>query len=165
MAKYNHWQNGELLAVLRQLSDEQLHRDIGLFFHSVMATINHILWVDQLWLSRIAGRPEILAHKPQNGVNIYQMSTEICQNLAEYSQMRIKMDETIMVWANQVDNAYLHGNFNYTTTEGQAKTNPVAMAVCQLFNHQTHHRGQVHGALHQFGVKPYTTDIPYMPQA
>ena len=42
-------------------------------------------------------------------------------------------------------------------------TRPKAACVLQLFNHQTHHRGQVHAMLTAAGTKPEDTDIPFMP--
>ena len=36
--------------------------------------------------------------------------------------------------------------------------------VTHLFNHQTHHRGQVHCMLTQAGERPSDTDLPFMPE-
>ena len=41
-------------------------------------------------------------------------------------------------------------------------TKPAWLLVTHLFNHQTHHRGQVHCMLTQSGIKPDVTDIPVM---
>ena len=37
------------------------------------------------------------------------------------------------------------------------------MLVTHMFNHQTHHRGQVHCMLTQAGAKPSDTDLPFLP--
>ncbi|MEO1960220.1 MAG: DinB family protein, partial [Paracoccus sp. (in: a-proteobacteria)] len=37
------------------------------------------------------------------------------------------------------------------------------LVVMQLFNHQTHHRGQIHAMLTAAGEKPGATDIAFMP--
>ena len=41
---------------------------------------------------------------------------------------------------------------------------PKWLLVTQLFNHQTHHRGQVHCMLTQAGGKPHDTDLPFLPE-
>jgi uncharacterized damage-inducible protein DinB len=40
---------------------------------------------------------------------------------------------------------------------------PRALLVAHMFNHQTHHRGQVHAMLTAAGATPGDTDLPFMP--
>jgi uncharacterized damage-inducible protein DinB len=40
---------------------------------------------------------------------------------------------------------------------------PKWLLVTHMFNHQTHHRGQVHCMLTQAGSKPGDTDLPFTP--
>ena len=42
-------------------------------------------------------------------------------------------------------------------------TRPRWVLVTHMFNHQTHHRGQVHSMLTQAGGRPSDTDLPFMP--
>jgi len=42
-------------------------------------------------------------------------------------------------------------------------TRPRWMLVTHMFNHQTHHRGQVHSMLTQAGGRPGDTDLPFLP--
>ncbi len=39
------------------------------------------------------------------------------------------------------------------------------IAVAHMFNHQTHHRGQVHGLLSQAGIDPPSLDLPVFQKA
>ena len=48
---------------------------------------------------------------------------------------------------------------------GRELTSPRALLVTHFFNHQTHHRGQVHAQLTGFGIKPGITDLPFGPDA
>lgn len=52
MARYNSWQNGSQFQAAGRLSDAQRREDLGAFFKSIQGTLNHILWADQMWLSR-----------------------------------------------------------------------------------------------------------------
>ncbi|MGD1950514.1 MAG: DinB family protein, partial [Leptolyngbyaceae cyanobacterium] len=44
------------------------------------------------------------------------------------------------------------------------RTVPRWALVTHMFNHQTHHRGQVTTLLSQMGLDIGSTDIPFMPQ-
>ena len=43
-------------------------------------------------------------------------------------------------------------------------TKPRWQLLMHFFNHQTHHRGQVHAMLTQAGGKPHATDLFVMPE-
>ena len=58
MARYNHWQNESLYAAADTLPDEARRQDRGAFFKSIHATLNHLLWADNIWLSRLSDLPE-----------------------------------------------------------------------------------------------------------
>ena len=53
MARYNHWQNQEIYAAANRLSDAARHEDRGAFFGSIHATLSHLYWADQIWMSRL----------------------------------------------------------------------------------------------------------------
>src|SRR5207248_11065143 len=55
MARYNRWQNDNLYAIADSLSDGERRRERGAFFGSIHATLNHLLWADRIWMSRLAG--------------------------------------------------------------------------------------------------------------
>ena len=53
MARYNRWQNENLYGAADELSDEARRMDRSSFFKSIHATLSHILWADQIWMSRL----------------------------------------------------------------------------------------------------------------
>jgi uncharacterized damage-inducible protein DinB len=57
MARYNRWQNENLYGAADALSDAERQRTRGAFFGSIHATLNHLLWGDRIWMSRLAGTP------------------------------------------------------------------------------------------------------------
>lgn len=57
MAAYNRWQNENVYGGAETLSDADRKRDRGAFFGSIHGTLNHILWADEVWMGRFAGRP------------------------------------------------------------------------------------------------------------
>ena len=157
MARYNRWQNENLYTVADALSDTERRRDRGAFFGSIHATLSHLLWADGVWMHRLAGWP-----KPDGGI---KESTAL---IAEWDALRAARDEAdgrLITWADGVDPRWLAGELNYYSGAlGKTLSKPVWLLVTHLFNHQTHHRGQVHAMLTQAGGKPHDTDLPFMPE-
>jgi uncharacterized damage-inducible protein DinB len=76
---------------------------------------------------------------------------------------REAFDETIVNWAGGLDAAALAGDLTwFSGAAGRELTKPKGLLIAHLFNHQTHHRGQVHCMLTQCGVRPGDTDLPIL---
>ena len=61
---------------------------------------------------------------------------------------------------------FLQGELSwYSGAVGREVSKPYGLLVTHFFNHQTHHRGQVNGALTALGQKLDDTDLPFMPEA
>ena len=158
MARYNRWQNSSLCAAADGLSDAERRKDRGAFFRSIHETLSHILWADQMWLSRFGA-----CEKPQAGIS---GSTAVYAGWAEMMTARQAMDETIIGWADGLDEKSLAADLTWFSGAAQAEVSrPVWSLVTHIFNHQTHHRGQVHAMLTAAGAKPDDTDIFLMPEA
>ena len=57
MADYNQWMNAKVYAAAASLPPEELRRERGAFFGSLLATLNHVMVGDILWLQRYAKHP------------------------------------------------------------------------------------------------------------
>ena len=57
MADYNQWMNARMYAAAASLSPEELRRERGAFFGSLLGTLNHVMVGDTLWLQRYAKHP------------------------------------------------------------------------------------------------------------
>ncbi len=67
-----------------------------------------------------------------------------------------------MVWLGRlaaVPDDFAQRTMRYRNTQGVAREHPVWQALTHLFNHQTHHRGQVTTLLAQAGVDVGVTDL------
>jgi uncharacterized damage-inducible protein DinB len=155
MARYNSWQNQNLYSAADRLSDEARRQDRAAFFGSIHATLNHLLWADEIWMSRFWGTP-----RPQAGI---PESTSLRPGWDELKRDRAAFDKKIIAWADELDDSVLSGDLTYYS--GAAKrdiTAPKWLLITHLFNHQTHHRGQVHCMLTQAGVRLSDTDLPFL---
>jgi uncharacterized damage-inducible protein DinB len=73
-------------------------------------------------------------------------------------------DVAIAEWAESLQETDLDEDLIwFSGATGAEVTKPVALLVTHMFNHQTHHRGQIHAMLTAAGVRPGATDLFIMP--
>ncbi len=158
MARYNQWQNDSLIEAANSLDDVQRKTDRGSFFGSIQNTFSHILWADQLWLSRFAGTAA-----PKGGI------TQSVDQFTDWSALcpqRTQFDKIILNWAKNVKSIWFSGDLSwFSGAINQEVTKPKKLLILQFFNHQTHHRGQIHAMLTAAGAHPNDTDVPFMPNS
>ncbi|MEL7100118.1 MAG: DinB family protein [Pseudomonadota bacterium] len=158
MARYNAWQNRQLTEALEGQPDEVLHEDRGAFFGSIFSTLNHILWGDAMWMSRLV--PGVDA--PSVGADGHTIFTP---TFGVWSAERFRMDGAIRVWADGLNTIDLTGDLTWHSgMTGKTLSKPMSHCVVHMFNHQTHHRGQVHAMVTAAGLKAPVTDIVFMPE-
>jgi uncharacterized damage-inducible protein DinB len=157
MARYNRWQNENLYGVADGLSDEERRRERRAFFGSIHKTLSHLMWADRIWMSRFADLP-----RPEGGI---PESVSLYPDWEPLRRERAAFDATMIGWADGLDEAWLDGALTwYSGGARRELTKPRWVTVTHMFNHQTHHRGQVHSMLTQAGGKPHDTDLFIMPE-
>ncbi len=155
MAAYNSEMNRRLYAAAARIPDTERRAERGAFHGSLHATLNHLLWGDRMWMSRLAGWD-----KPPAGV---AASRTLHEDFDDLRAARQAADAAIEAWAAGLDEAALAGDLTwFSGGTGREWTLPRWITVTHLFNHQTHHRGQVHCLITQAGVTPDDTDLPFI---
>jgi uncharacterized damage-inducible protein DinB len=155
MAEYNAWMNAKVYAASATLPHAALHEDRGAFFGSIYLTLNHIAYSDLAFLSRFTGQP---AEVPPLGEDLFG-------GFEPLRQEREQLDRRIVNWAATLTPEWLSPPLTYISrVDGLERTIPKWVLVTHLFNHQTHHRGQVCSLLSQFGIDVGSTDLPFMPR-
>lgn len=127
--------------------------DRGAFFGSIHNTLAHILWGDSLWMSRFDGW-----QPPTDEAGI------VIANWVDLKQERMAADARFINWGERVQLNDLQGDLAWYS--GALKCDlvkPRAVCVMQIFNHQTHHRGQVHAMLTAASATPHDTDLAFIP--
>lgn len=153
MAEYSHWMNQNLYRVCASIPEDDRHRDLGAFFQSIHGTLNHILFGDRVWLGRLTGEP--FRHS---------IGEELYTDFDELRRQQEIADRQVLAWSKQLDNDWLLQPFVYTSNiYQQTRVLPTWILVTHMFNHQTHHRGQLTTLLTQLGYEPGITDLPWMP--
>jgi uncharacterized damage-inducible protein DinB len=152
LARYNRWQNENLFGVADHLSDDERRRERGAFFGSIHGTLSHVLWGDCVWMNRFSD-----VAKPSVGI---AGSKTLYPDWDGLKRERGAMDALIIRWSDGVDPAWLASDHKWFSNAAQREmSNPMWSLVTHFFNHQTHHRGQVHAMLTQAGARPGDTDL------
>ena len=158
MARYNNWQNANLIAAAGNLSDAERRRDRGAFFGSIFATLVHLYWADTMWMHRFTG--SVSAH----GATPADSPGEV-DDWQTYCDGREVLDRLISDWAANVSADALLADISYfSAAVNRQITEPLGLIATHMFNHQAHHRGQVHVMLTAAGARPGDTDLPLMPK-
>jgi uncharacterized damage-inducible protein DinB len=155
MAAYNAEMNRRVYAAAERLPDAERRAERGAFWGSIHRTLSHLLWADQMWMSRfgVGGRPD--ARIADSG--------EYVEDFAELGAARREMDARIEAWAAALTPADLEGDLAWHSGAiGRDMVTPRALCVMHIFNHQTHHRGQVHALLTAAGEATGATDLPFV---
>ncbi len=158
LARYHAWATQVLLdKSLQHLSDEQWHRDSGLFFGSVHRTVNHLLVTDNIWFARFA-----------EGISPRMaLDTELFH---ERDPLVAAWRHAVQRWPDWVERLshdaadMLDGELSYTRNNGETVRLPFAPTLGHVFNHATHHRGQISAAITSMGLAGPELDWVYQLQ-
>lgn len=155
MARYNVWATRRLLAQVDLLAEADYRRDLGLFFKSVHGTLNHLLVVEHaLWFPRLAeGVSPAVALDAELEPDRERLRSRLTDAVAAWGPL-------LQAWPDERLQAQLH----YRRMNGQAVSLPVAPTLQHVFNHGTHHRGQITAALTALGQPAPELDLVYMLQ-
>ena len=145
---YMLWADRQMLKSVRSVRPEDLTRDAGVSFRSLLGTMAHILGGEKLWLSRFLGHPVSVVLGPDDFPDLLSWITAWEENASGVEAFLAGLtDEQLTVpltWTNQ---------------EGVTHTRSLWQPVLQLVNHSTYHRGQVISLLRQMGYPVECTDL------
>ncbi len=115
MAEYSVWQNNSVFGAADSLDDDERRQDRGAFFGSIHGTLNHLLWGDQIWMSRFAGTQEPKSPTIPGSVD----------QIADWGQLkreRRAFDGLIVNWMGEVEQNWLHGTLTGFQSRRTAKS-------------------------------------------
>ncbi|HXV73633.1 MAG TPA: DinB family protein [Sphingomonadales bacterium] len=151
LARYNAWANRRLYAACGKLPEGVYLKERPSFFGSIHKTLNHVLAADRIWLSRFektGGVPKAL-------------DALLAKDFTEMKTAREAEDKRIFKFAAGLNDERVNAVFHYHDLKGALHAVPMHLCLAHFFNHQTHHRGQVHGMLSGEELDPPPLDIIY----
>ena len=155
LARYNVWATARLLDAVRALPEDNYRRDVGLFFHSIHGTLNHLLVGEHLlWFVRFAeGRSPTVALNAEVEPDRARLDARLREGAARWAPLIASFSP-----------GRWDGTLDYTTMRGTAASLPFAATLAHVFNHGTHHRGQITAALTALGQPSPELDLVYFLQ-
>jgi len=162
MSLYNQRMNEQLMQSCKALSNDLLEKDTDSFFPNIISYWNHILFGDLILIERLAlneigslsAQDLVTFPTPKSPQDIYH------RKLTDIAILRKRLDELLIQYCTHLTDEECDKFISYTTTEGDFITKAVADVTQHIFNHQTHHRGQLTCVLSQFGVDYGCMDLP-----
>jgi len=164
MAQYNQWMNNKLYTVAMQVSAEDLVKDQGAFFKSILGTLNHIMVADVLWFKRMASHEANFANLQlfRDHENPGSLKEVLYADISELCAERQRMDNAILAFVAALSEDELNSELDYCSTEGSAYRDRLEVLLQHVFNHATHHRGQLTTLYNQMGLESGLTDLMWM---
>lgn len=152
--RYNRWATEALLDALSELPGEELGRNRGSSFPSMLDTLLHLYGAERTWLERWKGTsPD--AFPDSSGVTSVPEARALWEGL---------WAEQAAYLANLTD-AAVEGPLSYENFSGKANEQRLGDLLRHVVNHATYHRGQLATMLRQAGRVPPSTDyIRYLRQ-
>lgn len=139
-ARYNAWANERVYAACASLPGDEYLKVRPSFFNSIHRTLNHVLVGDRLWMGRFTG------NRP---LGIKSLDQELYTDFAGLRVARQAEDAQISAYIDGLSESDFDNVVYYTTMAGKQCHDPLGRLLAHFFNHQTHHRGQVHDQLSQ----------------
>jgi len=151
MAGYHGWAYQRLFAAVDRMAETDYRHDFGLFFRSVHGTLTHLLVVEHLWFGRLEQAPAAVSRLDQ-----------------ELEHDRATLRESLLGFAARwpdfveaTDDTLLGADLAYRNLQGIELNLPRAPLLLHVFNHATHHRGQISAVLTRLGFPAPEMDLPY----
>lgn len=149
-AAYNRWANTVVYDACEALTEAEYRTDKGAFFGSAHRTLNHLLVADRIWMKRMSG----------SGDAPDALDTILFDDRVALRQARATEDQRIIEWVDTLTDERLSAPFSYTPISNPTViTHSMGPALLHMFNHQTHHRGQLHTILTSLGKPSVTLDM------
>ena len=145
-ARFNIWANNQVITELLKLDNDLLYTELKSSFSTIPETVIHTWSAEALWLQRLQ-----LAEQPQWMQDMFNGTfQDACAEWQKTSQALLAFVE------KQYSDASFEHIMQYQQTPKQSFKAPVHQVLQHVFNHSTHHRGQIVSMMRQLGI----TSIP-----
>ena len=149
LARYNTVANQRLYEVCAQFDVPALRESRRGSFGSIHALLNHLLLGDRIWMARFQG----------GGATTPPLGGILFDRFADLRAARVKEDARIEGFFATLPADFFSRSIEYLNFQRKPYRESASVAAAHFFNHQTHHRGQVHVMISQTGVKPPSLDL------
>ncbi|MDU9401954.1 DinB family protein [Pseudomonas sp. zfem004] len=151
----NGWANHRLYKACLQLSHDEFVAPRCSFFPSIKATLNHLLTVDWFYLDALECERRGEAPDP-DGERFFQPEQPFV-TCSDLQAQQAQADQRLISYCRQLSDDQLARYVSIVRPERVQREQRLRL-LAHLFEHQIHHRGQVHAMLSDTTVKPPQLD-------
>ncbi|QEX17854.1 damage-inducible protein DinB [Hypericibacter terrae] len=152
MARFNQWVNRQLYDKVATLDDEAYRADTGIFFRTIHHTLNHLLVVDRLWIGRVTGSDR----------GISSLDQILFEDFTSLRAAREAEDRGLIALLDEMPDDRIEALVRFSTIKRDRHFEArVRDLLSGMFNHQTHHRGQIYAVMQQRGMDLPDVDLPF----
>ena len=159
----NAWANHRLHEACARLTTDEYRARRTSFFPSIHLTLNHILLVDWYYL-------DALDNGGRRWRELYALGDAPCPTFAELRREQSAADRRLIAYCDQLsaarvnDVVTLYRPGDSPVEPGRKYRERIPDVLAHLFQHDIHHRGQVHAMLSDTSVKPPQLDEFFLAQ-
>jgi uncharacterized damage-inducible protein DinB len=155
LARYNRAANESLVGYLASLPAGEVTKPRGSYFGSIQGILDHVIMCDINWLRRFRGlfAADEALNRPRLAPSGHAWTEYEFPVFDEYMRERAAVDSIFEDWIALADASRFGEVLAYSDSHGQPKRYYFRDALDHVFNHQTHHRGQVSQILDELGIK------------
>lgn len=154
MAYQNAWANHRLAKAWTQLDAAELAAPRVSFFPGIRLTLNHILTCD--WFYVDALERELRGDEPHPDCYVFFNQDEPFTEAASLRDEQARVDRRLIAYCEQLRDAEL--TRIVTIARDTPQHDSRLRLLSHLFEHQIHHRGQVHAMLSGTSIEPPQLD-------
>lgn len=149
MARNNRWANHCLLHAVGELKPGEFEAERTSFFPSIGQTLNHILVIDLYYIDAL--------EEGGRGLSVFDAFGEI-KDASVLTQEQAATDQRLIRFCESLSADDLDREVITDRGEDGQVPERIADLLAHLFQHQIHHRGQVHAMLAGTSVRPPQLD-------
>ena len=154
LARYNRGANETLVRHLAALPASEISKPRGSYFGSIQGVLDHIVMCDINWLRRfrILFPSDEALNRPRLAPPGSDWTKFEFPLFDEYGRERAVVDAIFVDWIAAADTSRFGEVLAYSDSHGRPQRYFLREALDHVFNHQTHHRGQVSQILDEMGI-------------
>ncbi len=155
LARYNRVANESLIDHIASLPPSEMSKPRGSYFGSIQGLLDHVIMCDINWLRRfrILFAADEALNRPRLAPPGSDWTNYEFPLFEEFRRERAAVDAIFVDWIAAADTARFGEVLAYSDSHGQSQRYYLREALDHVFNHQTHHRGQISQILDELGIQ------------
>jgi uncharacterized damage-inducible protein DinB len=150
-ARYNSEANRTVLHLIKNQPKEFPFLPVCGYYKSVASLLSHILSVDIAWLfDLVPAFPDSCLNNPLIGD--FPINHDFFPNPPDFEEKRRQVDDLLSAITSELSPEDFQKEIAFIGNDGKTKSRKTWQILMHIFNHQTHHRGQLSQLLDEKGI-------------